>query len=74
VQFLLLPGLFFYLLCAHIENLGDGRKGANKKIQTSVKEICKVFFCELCNEQYKLAMEFEAHLSSYDHNHRKVTI
>ncbi|RAL52727.1 hypothetical protein DM860_007495 [Cuscuta australis] len=41
------------------------------KIQTEVKEIHKVFFCDLCNKQYKLAMEFEAHLSSYDHNHRK---
>jgi hypothetical protein len=31
-----------------------------------------VFFCSLCNKQYKLAHEFESHLSSYDHNHRKV--
>ncbi|KAE9593733.1 hypothetical protein Lal_00036400 [Lupinus albus] len=42
-----------------------------QKIQTDVKEIRKVFYCDLCNKQYKLAMEFEAHLSSYDHNHRK---
>ncbi|KAF9669799.1 hypothetical protein SADUNF_Sadunf13G0002000 [Salix dunnii] len=42
-----------------------------QKIQTEVREIRKVFFCDLCNKQYKLAMEFEAHLSSYDHNHRK---
>ncbi|KAK9735686.1 hypothetical protein RND81_04G220000 [Saponaria officinalis] len=42
-----------------------------QKIQIEVKEIHKVFFCDLCNKQYKLAMEFEAHLSSYDHNHRK---
>ncbi|XP_051132717.1 uncharacterized protein LOC127252544 isoform X2 [Andrographis paniculata] len=42
-----------------------------QKIQSEVKEIRKVFYCELCNKQYKLAMEFEAHLSSYDHNHRK---
>ncbi|EOY11772.1 hypothetical protein QUC31_009311 [Theobroma cacao] len=42
-----------------------------QKIQTEVKEIRKVFYCELCNKQYKLAMEFEVHLSSYDHNHRK---
>lgn len=41
------------------------------KIQNEVKEIRKVFYCDLCNKQYKLAMEFEAHLSSYDHNHRK---
>ncbi|XP_050273375.1 uncharacterized protein LOC126716588 isoform X2 [Quercus robur] len=42
-----------------------------QKIQIEVKEIRKVFYCDLCNKQYKLAMEFEAHLSSYDHNHRK---
>ncbi|ONI04125.1 hypothetical protein PRUPE_6G304400 [Prunus persica] len=42
-----------------------------QKIQTEVKEIHKVFYCDLCNKQYKLAVEFEAHLSSYDHNHRK---
>ncbi|CAK9187980.1 unnamed protein product [Ilex paraguariensis] len=42
-----------------------------QKIQTEVKEIRKVFHCELCNKQYKLAVEFEGHLSSYDHNHRK---
>ncbi|KAJ4749768.1 D111/G-patch domain-containing protein [Rhynchospora pubera] len=41
------------------------------RIQTEVKEIKKVFFCDLCHKQYKLAVEFEAHLSSYDHNHRK---
>lgn len=45
--------------------------GREQKIQNEVKEIHKVFYCELCNKQYKLAMEFEAHLSSYDHNHRK---
>ncbi|XP_076907592.1 uncharacterized protein LOC143564094 [Bidens hawaiensis] len=42
-----------------------------QKIQTEVKEIRKVFYCELCDKQYKLAVEFEGHLSSYDHNHRK---
>lgn len=44
-----------------------------QKIQTEVKEIHKVFYCDLCNKQYKLAVEFETHLSSYDHNHRKVS-
>lgn len=43
-----------------------------QKIRSEVKEIQKVFFCSLCNKQYKLAHEFESHLSSYDHNHRKV--
>lgn len=45
-----------------------------QRIQTEVKEIQKVFFCELCNKQYKLAIEFETHLSSYDHNHKKVRV
>jgi len=72
VQFLLLPGsssaCFVHIL--KIQVMAE----REQKIQTNVKEIRKVFFCELCNKQYKLAMEFEAHLSSYDHNHRKVTI
>ncbi|CAM8963061.1 unnamed protein product [Rhodiola kirilowii] len=42
-----------------------------QKIQTEVKEIRKTFYCDLCHKQYKLAIEFEGHLSSYDHNHRK---
>ncbi|WOL03632.1 G patch domain-containing protein 8 isoform X3 [Canna indica] len=42
-----------------------------QKIQSEVKEIKRTFYCSLCNKQYKLAMEFESHLSSYDHNHRK---
>ncbi|XP_062184744.1 uncharacterized protein LOC133888489 isoform X1 [Phragmites australis] len=42
-----------------------------QKIRSEVNEIQKVFFCNLCNKQYKLAYEFESHLSSYDHNHRK---
>ncbi|CAH2044494.1 unnamed protein product [Thlaspi arvense] len=42
-----------------------------QKIQSDVKEIRKVFFCELCSKQYRTVMEFEGHLSSYDHNHKK---
>ncbi|GJP36374.1 hypothetical protein CLOM_g20886 [Closterium sp. NIES-68] len=42
-----------------------------ERIRADVKEIQKVFLCELCNKQYKLASEMETHLSSYDHNHKK---
>ncbi|GBG88820.1 hypothetical protein CBR_g48434 [Chara braunii] len=42
-----------------------------KKIKDELAEVRKVFYCELCNKQYKLATEFEVHLSSYDHNHKK---
>jgi len=42
-------------------------------IKNEVAEIHKVFYCELCDKQYKMASEFEVHLSSYDHNHKKVS-
>ncbi|XP_018471047.1 uncharacterized protein LOC108842575 [Raphanus sativus] len=41
------------------------------KIESDVKEIRKTFYCELCSKQYRTVMEFEGHLSSYDHNHKK---
>lgn len=44
----------------------------DKAIKEEVSQITKVFFCELCNKQYKMIREYEAHLSSYDHNHKKV--
>eukprot|EP00850_Spirogloea_muscicola_P020043 SM000206S06252 [mRNA] locus=s206:27153:29615:- [translate_table: standard] len=44
------------------------------KIKEEVTEIRRAFYCELCNKQYKQATEFETHLSSYDHNHRKAAV
>uniref|UniRef100_F6I4I1 G-patch domain-containing protein n=1 Tax=Vitis vinifera TaxID=29760 RepID=F6I4I1_VITVI len=64
----LLTGMVFHKGTSTLEGVVAERE---QKIQTEVKEIRKVFYCELCNKQYKLAMEFEVHLSSYDHNHRK---
>ena len=32
----------------------------------------KQLYCELCDKQYVKSMDFERHLSSYDHNHKKV--
>ncbi|KAL6757493.1 hypothetical protein V8C86DRAFT_1671542 [Haematococcus lacustris] len=40
-------------------------------IQEELTEIKKTFYCEVCHKQYEKAMEFEEHLSSYDHHHRK---
>uniref|UniRef100_A0A061RQK4 G patch domain-containing protein 8-like n=1 Tax=Tetraselmis sp. GSL018 TaxID=582737 RepID=A0A061RQK4_9CHLO len=42
-----------------------------EKIKEVVKEEMSTFYCELCNKQYKTAMELETHLSSYDHHHKK---
>eukprot|EP00899_Mesostigma_viride_P000313 jgi/Mesvir1/10282/Mv07826-RA.1 len=47
------------------------RSERQQKVQEEVKSIVRAFYCELCNKQYKLAVEHEAHLSSYDHHHAK---
>jgi hypothetical protein len=36
-----------------------------------VAEMTKNFYCELCDKQYTRIAEYETHLSSYDHNHKK---
>ncbi|KAI9781254.1 MAG: hypothetical protein M1816_002437 [Peltula sp. TS41687] len=37
----------------------------------SAREARKSFFCELCQKGYSRMNEFEAHESSYDHQHKK---
>jgi hypothetical protein len=43
-----------------------------KSINEELKEINKTFYCDLCRKQYKYASEYEVHLDSYEHNHKKV--
>eukprot|EP00041_Stephanoeca_diplocostata_P015645 m.299295 g.299295 ORF g.299295 m.299295 type:complete len:521 (-) comp20108_c0_seq6:221-1783(-) len=40
-------------------------------IQSDLKEVNKVFYCDICRKQYTKVMEFDNHLSSYDHHHTK---
>jgi len=42
-----------------------------KQIKEELDEINKVFYCKLCSKQYSKITEYETHLSSYDHNHKK---
>lgn len=37
----------------------------------SAREALQSFFCELCDKGYQRISEYENHLSSYEHNHRK---
>jgi hypothetical protein len=39
--------------------------------QQEIVHVHKSFYCELCEKQYKKVSEFENHLSSYDHHHKK---
>ncbi|GAN11684.1 G patch domain-containing protein 8-like [Mucor ambiguus] len=40
-------------------------------IAQELKEVKKAFYCELCDKQYKNISEYEQHLQSYDHHHKK---
>ncbi|KAG4306371.1 hypothetical protein PORY_000359 [Pneumocystis oryctolagi] len=37
----------------------------------SAREALQSFFCKLCDKGYQRISEYENHLSSYEHNHRK---
>jgi hypothetical protein len=43
-----------------------------EKIKEDVTEMNKVFYCDICSKQYTQALQFDQHLSSYDHHHKKV--
>ncbi|KAJ3246601.1 G patch domain-containing protein 8 [Chytriomyces hyalinus] len=54
----------------------DKRKRESKvetaeRIREEIKAVTRAFYCELCDKQYAKTSEFEVHLSSYDHNHKK---
>ncbi|TPX33239.1 hypothetical protein SmJEL517_g03865 [Synchytrium microbalum] len=42
-----------------------------QRIQDDVQEINKPFYCDLCEKQYRKIQDYDAHLTSYDHNHTK---
>ncbi|RKP09028.1 G-patch domain-containing protein [Thamnocephalis sphaerospora] len=43
-----------------------------RNLQQHLDEVTSVFYCELCDKRYQKVAEWENHLSSYDHNHKKV--
>lgn len=40
-------------------------------IKDEIKEIVSVFYCDICDKQYKTDEQFQEHLNSYDHHHKK---
>ncbi|KAJ3326709.1 Isochorismatase domain-containing protein 1 [Blyttiomyces sp. JEL0837] len=42
-----------------------------EQIKEEIKAVTAAFYCELCDKQYSKISEYETHLSSYDHNHKK---
>lgn len=49
----------------------QARNASELRIQSALKDEHAEFFCECCRKQYKDAMEWSNHLSSYDHHHKK---
>ncbi|KAJ8658449.1 hypothetical protein O0I10_005802 [Lichtheimia ornata] len=40
-------------------------------IAEELKQVKRAFYCELCDKQYSKIAEYEQHLQSYDHHHKK---
>eukprot|EP00043_Microstomoeca_roanoka_P003586 m.44690 g.44690 ORF g.44690 m.44690 type:complete len:397 (-) comp12122_c0_seq5:1622-2812(-) len=56
------------------EELLQQKKAKAEKEETIKKELAdmnKGFFCDVCNKGYTKMSEWDNHLSSYDHHHRK---
>ncbi|KAI7861359.1 hypothetical protein BDF14DRAFT_1786063 [Spinellus fusiger] len=50
----------------------ESRVTKQEAIVRELKEVNRVFYCELCDKQYSKISEYEQHLQSYDHHHKKV--
>jgi uncharacterized protein (UPF0297 family) len=50
----------------------QARLQKEEQLKAELKETLREFYCELCNKQYKRIDQYEGHLSSYDHHHKKV--
>eukprot|EP00293_Proteomonas_sulcata_P012729 CAMPEP_0184316384 /NCGR_PEP_ID=MMETSP1049-20130417/89733_1 /TAXON_ID=77928 /ORGANISM="Proteomonas sulcata, Strain CCMP704" /LENGTH=296 /DNA_ID=CAMNT_0026635329 /DNA_START=1 /DNA_END=891 /DNA_ORIENTATION=- len=56
----------------------DERKKAREEkvmkdvtIKQEVKEILSTYYCEICDKQYSTDDQYQEHLNSYDHHHKK---
>ncbi|KAI9482695.1 MAG: G-patch domain-containing protein, partial [Benjaminiella poitrasii] len=49
----------------------EQRAEKKKAIEKELEQVKRAFYCELCDKQYKKISEFEQHLQSYDHHHKK---
>jgi len=42
-----------------------------EEIKEEVKEIVSIFRCDICDKQYTTDAQYQEHLNSYDHHHKK---
>ena len=55
----------------HLKSFQD-KVQKQETLKKELNTIKAAFYCALCDKQYNRISEYEVHLSSYDHNHRKV--
>lgn len=62
-------------LIAYEDELGRRQReeqvAKEEGIRDKLREETDVFYCDVCDKRYVKVKEFENHLSSYDHHHRK---
>ncbi|KAI8143771.1 G-patch domain-containing protein [Fennellomyces sp. T-0311] len=51
--------------------LRESKVKEKEMIAQELREVKRAFYCELCDKQYSKVAEYEQHLQSYDHHHRK---
>ncbi|KAL0073552.1 hypothetical protein J3Q64DRAFT_1816181 [Phycomyces blakesleeanus] len=53
------------------KNWRENKVVQKEAIVRELKEVKRAFYCELCDKQYSKISEYEQHLQSYDHHHKK---
>ena len=53
------------------EERREARVAQEEAIDVAKKDTVSVFYCAVCDKQYAKVTEYENHLSSYDHHHKK---
>ena len=66
------------LLAERMVDEDEGERAAREADAARKQDIAEAvqrenaaFYCDICDKQYAKVMEFENHLSSYDHHHKK---
>ncbi|KAI9494271.1 hypothetical protein BDB00DRAFT_819482 [Zychaea mexicana] len=51
--------------------LRETKAKEQEMIKEELREVKRAFYCEICDKQYNKVAEYEQHLQSYDHHHKK---
>lgn len=51
----------------------ESKAEKQQAIHKEIKDVTRAFYCELCDKQYSKVIDYEKHLQSYDHHHKKVS-